>query len=186
MSYTPTRLVEPLGSDEDDVVAFFASSPFTALPQQRGVLMLHAAAVKTDGGAALLLGRSGVGKSSLAAALVERGFPLVADDVTGVVLDAGGGPIALPGFSRQRLWAHPLEQMRWRERAQQRLRSGVAKYWVSHGLGTWAGAPSGESADDSASRNGPSPSSTRSPTGPLRTLRRRTTALGHAVLPPRL
>ena len=124
-------LVEPLGSDEDDVVAFFASSPFTALLQQRGVVTLHAAAVKSEAGAVLLLGRSGIGKSSLAAALVERGFPLVADDVTGVVLDAGGGPIALPAFSRQRLWAHTLDEMRWRERAQQRLRMGVAKYWVS-------------------------------------------------------
>ena len=38
-------LIDPLGTDDGDVVAFFASSPFTALLQQRGVVTLHAAAV---------------------------------------------------------------------------------------------------------------------------------------------
>ena len=123
-------LVEPIGGDEDDIAAFFASSPFTALLQQRGVVTLHAAAVETAAGAALLLGTSGIGKSSLAAALVERGFPLIADDVTGVVRAADGQPIALPAFSRQRLWAHTLGEMRWRGRAQRPVRAGVAKYWL--------------------------------------------------------
>ncbi len=100
-------LIDPLGTDDGDVVAFFASSPFTALLQQRGVATLHAAAVATEAGAVMLLGRSGIGKSSLAAALVERGYPLLADDVTGVMLDAGGRPVALPAFAHQRLWGHP-------------------------------------------------------------------------------
>ena len=123
-------LVEPIGGDEDDVAAFFVGSPFTVLLQQRGVVTLHAAAVQTKAGAALLLGGSGVGKSSLAAALGERGFPLIADDVTGVVRDAGGEATALPAFSRQRLWAHTLDEMRWRGRAQRPVRTGMAKWWL--------------------------------------------------------
>ncbi len=70
-------LIDPLGTDDGDVVAFFTSSPFTALLQQRGVATLHAAAVATEAGAVMLLGRSGIGKSSLAAALVERGYSLL-------------------------------------------------------------------------------------------------------------
>ena len=123
-------LIDPLGTDDGDVVAFFASSPFTALLQQRGVATLHAAAVATEAGAVLLLGRSGIGKSSLAAALVERGYPLLADDVTGVMLDAGGRPVALPAFAHQRLWAHTLDEMHWRGRAQSRVQRGLEKYWV--------------------------------------------------------
>ena len=123
-------LVEPLRGSEDDVVTFFASSPFTVLLQQRGVLTLHAAAVKTEAGAALLFGRGGIGKSSLAAALVERGYPLVADDVTGVVPGAEGRPVALPAFPRQRLWAHTLDNMGWRGRAQRRVRADMDKYWL--------------------------------------------------------
>lgn len=122
--------VEPLRGSEDDVASFFANSPFTVLLQQRGVLTLHAAAVKTEAGAALLLGASGIGKSSLAAALVERGYPLVADDVTGVVPDAEGRPMASPAFARQRLWAHTLDEMGWRGRVQRRVRANMDKYWL--------------------------------------------------------
>ena len=123
-------LIDPLGTDDGDVVAFFASSPFTALLQQRGVATLHAASVATEAGAVLLLGRSGIGKSSLAAALVERGYPLLADDVTGVTLDAGGRPVALPAFAHQRLWANTLDEMHWRGRAQSRVQRGLEKYWM--------------------------------------------------------
>ena len=122
-------LVEPFGG-EDDVAAFFVGSPFTILLQQRGVITLHAAAVQTKAGAALLLGASGIGKSSLAAALGQRGFPLIADDVTGVVRDADCQAIALPGVSRQRLWAHTLDEMRWRGRAQRPVPAGIAKWWL--------------------------------------------------------
>ena len=123
-------LIEPLGRDTDDVAAFFIGSPFTALLQQRGLLTLHAAAVATGAGAVLLLGTSGSGKSSLAAALGERGFPLLADDVTAVVLDTDQRPVALPAFARQRLWAHTLNKMRWRGRTQSPVRRGLDKYWV--------------------------------------------------------
>ena len=123
-------LIEPLGADDGAVADFFPGTPFTALLQQRGVATLHAAAVATGAGAVLLLGRSGIGKSSLAAALVERGWPLLADDVTGVVPGADGRAMALPGFSRQRLCADTLDEMGWRGRARSRVRDGMEKYWM--------------------------------------------------------
>ena len=123
-------LIEPLEGD-DEVAGFFCVGlPFTILLQQRGVATLHAAAVATEVGAVLLLGRSGIGKSSLAAALVERGYPLLADDVTGVMLDAGGRPVALPACAHQKLWAHTLDKMKWRPRARAKVRRDMEKYWV--------------------------------------------------------
>ena len=119
-------LIELLG-DDDDVAALFVNFPFTALLQQRGLPTLHAAAVATDTGAVLLLGPRGIGKSSLVAALVECGFPLLADDVTGVTLDAGHRPVALPAFARQRLWTHTLDRMRWRERGAVQGAPGVGE-----------------------------------------------------------
>ena len=123
--------IEPLGGGDEDLGALFAGSPLTVLLQQRGVATLHAAAVATGAGAVLLLGTSGIGKSSLAAALVERGFALLADDVSGVVLEAGGRPVALPAFARLRLWAHTLDRMRWRGRAHSPVRRGMEKYWIA-------------------------------------------------------
>ena len=123
-------LIEPLEGDDEVVGLFCVGLPFTILLQQRGVATLHAAAVATEAGAVLLLGRSGIGKSSLAAALVERGYPLLADDVTGVALDAGGRPVALPALLPQRLWAHTLDKMKWRPRARAKVRRDMEKYWV--------------------------------------------------------
>lgn len=123
-------LIEPLGGDADDVAAFFVGTPLTVLLQQRGVVTLHAAAIATEAGAVLLLGRSGIGKSALAAALVERGSALLADDVTGIVPDAGGHPLALPAFPRQQLWAHTLDEMGWRSKVHAPLRCGMEKYWL--------------------------------------------------------
>ena len=121
-------LVEPWGGGPD-IAAAFASTPLTALLQQRGVATFHAAAVRTPAGAALLLGRSGDGKSSLAAALVERGHALVADDVAAVVLN-GARATVLPGCATLRLWKHTLDRMRVAHRARSRVRGTLEKFWV--------------------------------------------------------
>ena len=122
-------LVEPWEGGDDDIATVFANTPLTALLQQRGVATLHAAAVRTPAGAALLLGRSGDGKSSLAAALVERGHALVADDVAAVVLN-GARATVLPGCATLRLWKHTLDKMRVAHRAGSRIRGTLEKFWV--------------------------------------------------------
>ena len=121
--------IEPLGNNPADAASFVAGMPLTVLLQQRGVATLHAAAVQSAGGAVLLLGRSGHGKSSLAAALVERGHALLADDVTGVVLNDGRAT-ALPAFASLRLWTETLEKMRSSPAVRSRVRQGLEKYWV--------------------------------------------------------
>jgi len=63
----------------------------------RGLELLHASAVTVGGTAFAVAGESGVGKSSLAAQLVLRGNPLLAEDVLAVSLDANGRPQAHPG-----------------------------------------------------------------------------------------
>ena len=123
-------VIEPRGGRHEDLETFLVGPVFAALLQQRGIVTLHAAAVGTDAGAALLLGASGSGKSSLAAALVERGYALLADHVTGVVLDAGGRATALPAFPYLRLWADSLDKLCLRTRARGRVRPELEKYWV--------------------------------------------------------
>ena len=123
---TPREIViEPCGGSDEDVAAFLARSVVTALLQMRGVVTLHAAAVEMGAGAVLLLGSSGVGKSTLAAALVARGHALLADDVAGLV-PAAGGVRVLPAFPRLRLWADALPAADRR----QRVRRNLEKYWV--------------------------------------------------------
>ena len=120
--------IEPLGGDPADIAAFLVGM-WAVLLQQRGVMPLHAAAVKSPAGAVLLLGHSGHGKSTLATALVERGYALLADDVTGLVTK-DGRVTALPSFASLRLWKQTLTQMRDPPEVQSRVRPGLEKYWA--------------------------------------------------------
>lgn len=74
-----------------------------ALLHQRGELTLHASAFVIDGEAVALTGRSGKGKSTLAAALVRRGHQLLSDDITVVRRSADGKLLAVPGSPHLRL-----------------------------------------------------------------------------------
>jgi len=69
-----------------------------------GALALHASAVCIDGRAIALMGPKGVGKSTLAFALVRRAARLITDDTLIVRFDATGAPRAAPGLQRVRLW----------------------------------------------------------------------------------
>src|SRR5439155_7703631 len=64
---------------------------------------LHATVLVVGGGAVALLGDSGYGKSSLAAAFVQVGARLLTDDLL-VVKEQGDGWIAYPGPARIKLF----------------------------------------------------------------------------------
>lgn len=68
--------------------------PFAALLHGREVF--HASVVDPGGGAVLLTGPSGTGKTTVAAAWRSQGAAFVADDVAAVTLDAGR-PLVHPG-----------------------------------------------------------------------------------------
>jgi len=90
----------------------FASSVWTALLMQRGLLPLHASAVWTEqAGAVLFMGNSGAGKSTLAAGLMARGFNMLTDDVAAVSAAAGSPPCVAPGYPNLRLQADALDQV---------------------------------------------------------------------------
>jgi hypothetical protein len=69
--------------------------PWTALV--RGLEIFHAAAVTLDGGAVLLIGPSGAGKTSLAVQLALAGGGFLTDDVLAVDRDRTGALRAHPG-----------------------------------------------------------------------------------------
>lgn len=69
----------------------------------RGTTCLHASAVAIDGQAIVLVGRSGAGKSSTAAALAQRGYAVLSDDVVALA-DFGTSFAVHPAYPRLRLW----------------------------------------------------------------------------------
>ena len=70
---------------------------------QRGLLVLHASASALPTGAIAFLGDKGWGKSTMNAALHQRGHEFVTDDILAVDL-ASPKPLVYPAFAQMKLW----------------------------------------------------------------------------------
>jgi len=124
-------LVEPAPDvDAGDVSIFLIGTVFGILLHQRGEIVLHASAVRVDGKAVLFCGSSGAGKSTLAAALAQRGFPLVADDLCAVTLAAGAAPMVQPDGRHLKLWAQAIQNLDLAERRGAPVRNKLEKFFV--------------------------------------------------------
>lgn len=87
---------------------YLLGSVLSVLFHQRGLLPLHASAIDHGGGAIAFAGASGIGKSTLAAALMQRGHKILTDDVCVVAAGADGTMTAWPGVPRLRLWTQSM------------------------------------------------------------------------------
>jgi ABC-type cobalamin/Fe3+-siderophores transport system ATPase subunit len=90
---------------------FILSTCMPTLLNQRGLLAIHANAVVGPQGAIAISGHSGAGKSTLLAALMGRGLPMLADDVTVLQKDIEDRFHVLPGYRSYRLCADTLDQI---------------------------------------------------------------------------
>lgn len=128
------RLVRVAPAEDGDVGVHLLDSVLAACLQMRGALALHASAIATAAGAVLFIGPVGVGKSSLVAALTDRGYPLLADGIVAIARDNGGNPLALGGFPRIRLWTRSIDALdkTWRGRKAVSA-AGVGSYAVPAG-----------------------------------------------------
>ncbi|RED63033.1 HPr kinase/phosphorylase [Cohnella lupini] len=103
-------IVSPMaGSDEDRIRLYILGSCMGALLFQRRILPLHGSAVEIGGKAYAFVGDSGAGKSTLATAFIQRGYPLVSDDVIAVSLAPDQTPMVMPSYPQQKLWQESLD-----------------------------------------------------------------------------
>lgn len=122
--------IEPApGSDEDTIRLFLMGSALGALLHQRGQIILHGSAVETERGAVIFVGPSGVGKSTLAAALQQKGYRVLSDDVCSVNYNAATQrALVHPGLAHLKLWADATEQLALTQFATRRVRPDLEKY----------------------------------------------------------
>ncbi|MHB8467263.1 MAG: hypothetical protein ACYDH6_08535 [Acidimicrobiales bacterium] len=94
---------------EDAVLArTFTDGVVAAVLRQRGMLVLHATAAVGERGAVVIMGESGVGKSTTLAALLNQGWRMVSDDVTALRLGPTGSVEVLPGVAQTHLTAETV------------------------------------------------------------------------------
>ncbi|NUQ06457.1 MAG: hypothetical protein HUU31_21385 [Anaerolineae bacterium] len=103
-------VIQPLPGADPRMIEHLLLGPCIAVAlHQRGCLVLHGSAVETapastDPSAAIFVGWSGQGKSTLVGALRRRGFRVLADDVTPIQVRDFAKPVMMPGLSRLKLW----------------------------------------------------------------------------------
>lgn len=112
------------GSDEASIRVFLLGSCLGALLFQRGLLVLHGNAIRVGDACLVCAGDSGVGKSTLAAAFMQRGHEILADDV--VAVNSAGQVI--PGFPRLKLWRDAARQLNIDTEGLSRIRPTLEKF----------------------------------------------------------
>jgi hypothetical protein len=116
------------GATDGEVRLFLLGSCLGALLHQRGFLVLHAGAIRSEKGAVLFAGPSGNGKSTLLGAMLQRGYRMLSDDITALVLDAADRPTVLPGYPQTKLWADSADTLAQSTERLRRVRPDLDKF----------------------------------------------------------
>jgi hypothetical protein len=87
-------------ADEDSIRIFLLGPALGILLLQRGLLVLHGNAIKIGPYCMICVGDSGLGKSTLAAGFMQRGYSILSDDVVPI----NPSLEAIPGFPRIKIW----------------------------------------------------------------------------------
>jgi hypothetical protein len=102
-------IVSPLlGADVKKIRLYILGTCMGALLLQRNILPLHGSAVAINGKAYAFIGDRGAGKSTLAAAFLEKGYPLLTDDIIAISFTKDNIPIITPSYPNQKLWQESL------------------------------------------------------------------------------
>jgi hypothetical protein len=122
-----------LGSDPADVPVFLLGTAFGILLHQREQIVLHASAVRVNGRAILFAGQSGAGKSTLAAALAQRGYAVMTDDVCAITVAGGRPPLVHPDGRQLKLWEQAIAKLNLAGSRGARVRQSLEKFYVEPG-----------------------------------------------------
>ncbi|WP_170835055.1 hypothetical protein [Terriglobus roseus] len=125
-------LLQPSATcDPGDLVLYLLGTCFAILLQQRGRVVLHASAVAVGDRAMLFCGASGMGKSTMAAMLSERGYPLLNDDVCNLSPGEDGQYSVYPDGRMLKLWARSVDHLQWTKTDHARVRHDADKFYMA-------------------------------------------------------
>jgi hypothetical protein len=113
-----------------DVASLLLSLVMGCVLRLRGATCLHASVLAVGNEAMAILGEKGVGKSTTATALVQRGCPLLADDMAVLTEDANAF-LAQPGYPHLRLWSSAIQALCGSTNALPRVLSCLDKYYLN-------------------------------------------------------
>ncbi len=113
------------GADPAEFQPFLLGTGLALLCYQRGLIPLHGCAVSKKGVAIAVLGHSASGKSTLAAALLNRSYRLITDGI--LVFDPVSG-LVLPTYPVLKLWKDSAVRLGVSTQDLPRVRKGLEKF----------------------------------------------------------
>jgi len=110
MDHAATRIWGEPGSGlcYEDLCIYLLGPVMGFVLRQRGTVTLHASSLSFHGRAIALVGEAGAGKSTTAAALALRGWPVLGEDVCALA-DSAGHYQVLPAYPRVCLWPDSVD-----------------------------------------------------------------------------
>jgi len=123
------------GADADlgEEQLWLNGSVYAAIASINGLMPIHASAVAYNGQVYAFTGPSGVGKSTLVAALGKHGLPMFCDDTLILDIADPGNVVALPGHKRLKLTSEALSVTG--ASAEERVSSTIEKFYARPSAG---------------------------------------------------
>lgn len=118
-----------VGVKESDLSSVIVGICFGAILHQRMLLPLHASAVCFRNKCIVLAGRSGAGKTTLAAAFIKAGASLIADDVSLIKFE-DEIPVVMPAFPTIKIWSDSLQHFGISSEGLLVVRGDMQKYYL--------------------------------------------------------
>jgi hypothetical protein len=123
-------VVQPaVDPSDNNLSAYIVGMAFGAIMHQRRLLPLHASTVVYKDKCLVFAGRSGSGKTTIAAALIAAGASLVADDVS-VVDFTRETPAIRPAFPTLKIWADSLQHVGIETKGLTPVQNEAQKYYL--------------------------------------------------------
>lgn len=105
-------IIEPVGDKDLPAVGqILLGIVVSVILYQRGFLVLHSSLIEIGGHAVGFMGDSGYGKSSLAVALYEKGYDLIADDLAVIDFNSNDDVVVHRGFPQFKLRNDTIESI---------------------------------------------------------------------------
>lgn len=120
------------GADMNEVKLYLLGTPFGVLLHQRDNLVLHGSTIVNGEHCIAFIGPSGIGKSTLVAALEKRGYPVMTDDICTISFTGDNScPVVQPESHSIRLWEDALVKLGRNTDELSPIKNGLKKYHFS-------------------------------------------------------
>ncbi|OPJ62717.1 hypothetical protein [Clostridium oryzae] len=118
-------------ANEQSVKTFLLGSALGMLLIMRKSIAIHGGAVVINEKGIILTGDSGAGKSTLTAALREKGYDFLADDVSAIDKDENNNIVIMPGYPQQKLCSDAVDKFKYRNNSDiRKIDEGRDKYAI--------------------------------------------------------